>query len=217
MVMLRLKPSGRIGDSMKKILGLVALILLIVLSCFYFFPKQPNNIYDEIYQETEKTYQTNNILRNIDGFDIKPVWPSDGEFLRYTPSGNYKNLPEGYLELRIGFSFYSEDEIGSISFEKSIESNVNIKMWTVYSHKDRTLKKSVKIGLKKADTETYIEDEAQVKSYLEQYGITAKDLDSYYDKIVNQKVLKDWCSIYDSKYSPSNYGEVKVETQWENW
>ena len=215
--MLRLKPSGRIGDSMKKILGLVALILLIVLSCFYFFPKQPNNIFDEIYQETEKTYQTNNILRNIDGFDIKPVWPSDGEFLRYTPSGNYKNLPEGYLELRIGFSFYSEDEIGSISFEKSIESNVNIKMWTVYSHKDRTLKKSVKIGLKKADTETYIEDEAQVKSYLEQYGITAKDLDSYYDKIVNQKVLKDWCSIYDSKYSPSNYGEVKVETQWENW
>ena len=202
---------------MKKILGLVALFVIIVLFCFYFFPKQPKNIFDEIYQETEKTYQTNNILRNIDGFDIKSVWPSDGEFLRYTPSGNYKNLPEGYLELRIGFSFYSEDEIGSISFEKSIESNVNIKMWTVYSHKERNLKKFVKIGLKKADTETYIEDEAQVKSYLEQYGITAKDLDSYYDEIVNQKVLKDWCSIYDSKYLPSNYGDVKVETQWENW
>ena len=202
---------------MKKILGLVSLFVIIVLSCFYFFINHPKNIFDEIYQETEKTYQTNNILRNIDGFDIKPVWPSDGEFLRYTPSGNYKNLPEGYLELRIGFSFYSEDEIGSISFEKSIESNVNIKMWTIYSHKDRTLKQSVKIGLKKADTETYIEDEAQVKSYLEQYGITAKDLNSYYDEIVNQKVLKDWCSIYDSKFSPSNYGEVKVETQWENW
>ena len=202
---------------MKKILGLVALFLLIILSCFYFFINHPKNIFDEIYQETEKTYQTNNILRNIDGFDIKPVWPSDGEFLRYTPSGNYKNIPEGYLELRIGFSFYSEDEIGSISFEKRIEYNVNIKMWTVYSHKERNLKKFVKIGLKKADTETYIEDEAQVKSYLEQYGITAKDLDSYYDEIVNQKVLKDWCIIYDSKYSPSNYGEVKVETQWENW
>ena len=202
---------------MKKTLGLIVLIAIIVLSCFYFFTQQPRNIFDEIYQETEKTCQTNNILRNIDGFDIKPVWPSDGEFLRYTPSGNYKNLPEGYLELRIGFSFYSEDEIGSISFEKHIGSNVNIKMWTVYSHKERNLKKFVKIGLKKADTETYIEDEAQVKSYLEQYGITAKDLDSYYDEIVNQKVLKDWCLIYDSKYSPSNYGDVKVETQWENW
>ena len=212
-----MKLSGRIGDNMKKILGLVALVLLVVLFCFYFFPKQPNNIFDEIYQETEKTYHTNNILRNIDGFKIRPDWPRDGEFLRYTPSGNYKNIPESYLELRIGFSFYSEDEIGSISFEKHIGSNVNIKMWTVYSHKERSLKKFVKIVLKKADTKNYIEDEAQVKSYLEQYGITAKDLDSYYDEIVNQKVLKDWCSIYDSKYSPSNYGDVKVETQWENW
>ncbi|QQQ36244.1 TipC family immunity protein [Streptococcus mitis] len=202
---------------MKKILGVLTIIVLLVSVCFYFFPKQPKNIFDEIYQETEKTYRSNNILRNIDGFDIKPVWPRDGEFLRYTPSGNYKNIPESYLELRIGFSFYSEDEIGSISFEKHIGSNVNIKMWTVYSHKERSLKKFVKIVLKKADTKNYIEDEAQVKSYLEQYGITAKDLDSYYDEIVNQKVLKDWCSIYDSKYSPSNYGEVKVETQWENW
>ena len=202
---------------MKKILGVLTIVVLLVSVCLYFFSKQPKNIFDEIYQETEKTYQTNNILRNIDGFDIKPVWPSDGEFLRYTPSGNYKNIPEGYLELRIGFSFYSEDEIGSISFEKSIESNVSIKMWTVYSHKEGNLKKFVKIVLKKADTKNYIEDEAQVKSYLEQYGITAKDLDSYYDEIVNQKVLKDWCTIYDSKYSPSNYGDVKVETQWENW
>ena len=83
--------------------------------------------------------------------------------------------------------------------------------------KEGNLKKFVKIVLKKADTKNYIEDEAQVKSYLEQYGITAKDLDSYYDEIVNQKVLKDWCSIYDSKFSPSNYGDVKIETQWENW
>ena len=129
---------------MKKILGVLTIVVLLVSVSLYFFMHQPKNIFDEIYQETEKTYQTNNILRNIDGFDIKLVWPSDGEFLRYTPSGNYKNLPEGYLELRIGFSFYSEDEIGSISFEKRIESNVNIKMWTVYSHKERSLKKVCK-------------------------------------------------------------------------
>ena len=202
---------------MKKILGVLTIVVLLVSVCFYFFTHQPKNIFDEIYQETEKTYQTNNILRNIDGFDIKPVWPSDGEFLKYTPSGNYITLPEGYLKLRIGFSFYTEDQTGSISFEKRIESNVSIKMWTVYSHKERNLKKFVKIVLKKTDTKNYIEDEDQVKSYLEKYGITVKDLDSYYDEIVNQKVLKDWCTIYDSKFSPSNYGDVKIETQWENW
>ena len=41
---------------MKKF-SLLALVLLVVSVCFYFFPKQPKNIFDEIYQETEKTYR----------------------------------------------------------------------------------------------------------------------------------------------------------------
>ena len=81
----------------------------------------------------------------------------------------------------------------------------------------RTLTKSVKIALEKGDSDKYIEDETQVRSYLKKYGITAKDLDAYYEKIVNQKVLKDWCSIYKSKYSPKDYGQVTVKTQWEKW
>ena len=72
---------------MKKILGLVALILLIVLSCFYFFIHQPKNIFDEIYQETEKTYRSNNILSNIDGFNIRPDWSSDDPYIAYTTFG----------------------------------------------------------------------------------------------------------------------------------
>ena len=204
---------------MKKIFSLLALVLLVVLFCFYFFPKQPKNIFDEIYQETEKTYHTNNILRNIDGFKISPGWPSDDPNILYTPFGLYnkEKTPSDYSEIEIGFNFEYTSQLSSISFERQVGRNTKVRIWNKYTYKDRTLKKSVKIGLKKADTETYIEDEAQVKSYLEQYGITTKDLNSYYDEIVNQKVLKDWCTIYDSKYSPSNYGEVKIETQWENW
>ena len=218
MAMSRLKLSGRIGDSMKKILGVLTIIVLLVSVCFYFFPKQPNNIFDEIYQETEKTYHTNNILRNIDGFKIRPDWPSDDPNILYTPFGLYnkEKTPSDYSEIEIGFNFEYTSQLSSVSFERQVGLNTRVRIWNKYTYQDRTLKKSVRVVLKKADTETYIEDEAQVKSYLEQYGITAKDLDSYYDEIVNQKVLKDWCTIYDSKYSPSNYGEVKVETQWEN-
>ena len=214
-----MKLSGRIGDNMKKILGLVALVLLVVLFCFYFFPKQPNNIFDEIYQETEKTYHTNNILRNIDGFKIRPDWPSDDPNILYTPFGLYnkEKTPSDYSEIEIGFNFEYTSQLSSVSFERQVGLNTRVRIWNKYTYQDRTLKKSVRVVLKKAGTKNYIEDEAQVKSYLEQYGITAKDLDSYYDEIINQKVLKDWCSIYDSKYSSGNYGEVKVETQWENW
>ena len=203
---------------MKKTFSILALVVVISSSCFYFFTSQPKNIFDEIYQETEQTYLGNNVFNKLKDVEVHKYqeYSDDSKFY---PSIVYERnaLPDSYEKIAIDFNFKSEAQLSLISFEKRIESNVSIKMWTVYSHKERNLKKFVKIGLKKADTETYIEDEAQVKSYLEQYGITTKDLNFYYDEIVNQKVLKDWCSIYDSKYSPSNYGDVKIETQWENW
>ena len=201
---------------MKKILGVLTIVVLLVSVYFYFFPKQPKNIFDEIYQETEKTYRTNNILRNIEGFEIDDVWPSDGDYFKYSPLGKYKTLPKDYLELRVGFNFEKAYSKMFVSVERKVADGMKLWMVNKYNPNTKTITKSVQIVLSRNE-DSYIEDEAQVKSYLEKYGITAKDLDSYYDEIVNQKVLKDWCSIYDSKYSPSNYGEVKVETQWENW
>ncbi len=214
--MSRLKPSGRIGDNMKKILSIVALFVIITSSCFYFFVRQPKNIFDEIYQETEKTYRTNNILRNIEGFEIDDVWPSDGDYFKYSPLGKYKTLPEDYFELRVGFNFEKAYSKLFVSFERKIADGTKLWMVNKYNPNAKTITKSIQIVIS-GNEDSYIEGEAQVKSYLEKCGITAKDLDSYYDEIVNQKVLKDWCTIYDSKYSPSNYGKVKVETQWENW
>ncbi len=201
---------------MKKILGVLTIVVLLVSVCLYFFSKQPKNIFDEIYQETEKTYRTNNILRNIEGFEIDDVWPSDGDYFKYSPLGKYKTPPEDYLELRVGFNFEKAYSKLFVSFERKIADGTKLCMVNKYNPNTKTITKSIQIVIS-GNEDSYIEDEAQVKSYLEQYGITAKDLDSYYDEIVNQKVLKDWCSIYDSKYSPSNYGEMKVETQWENW
>ena len=201
---------------MKKILGVLTIVVLLVSVCFYFFTHQPKNIFDEIYQETEKTYRTNNILRNIEGFEIDDVWPSDGDYFKYSPLGKYKTLPKDYLELRVGFNFEKAYSKMFVSVERKIADGTKIWMISKYNPNTKTITKSIQIVIS-GNEDSYIEDEAQVKSYLEKYGITAKDLDSYYDEIVNQKVLKDWCSIYDSKYSPSNYGEVKVETQWENW
>ena len=201
---------------MKKILGVLTIVVLLVSVCFYFFTHQPKNIFDEIYQETEKTYRTNNILRNIEGFEIDDVWPSDGDYFKYSPLGKYKTLPKDYLELRVGFNFEKAYSKMFVSVERKVADGMKLWMVNKYNPNTKTIKKSIQIVLS-GNEDSYIEDEDQVKSYLEKYGITVKDLDSYYDEIVNQKVLKDWCSIYDSKYSPSNYGDVKVETQWENW
>ena len=202
---------------MKKIFSLVALVLLVVLSCFYFFPKQPKNIFDEIYQETEKTYHTNNILRHIDGFKISPGWPSDDPNISYTPFGKYETLPKGYSDITIDLNFGKGIKGVLILFERKTNSNITLWYSAHYNMQKKVLKKELAIIEEPRKPGQYLDDEEKVREYLRKNNISKEDLDKDYDEIVNQKVLKDWCSIYDSKYSPSNYGDVKVETQWENW
>ena len=202
---------------MKKILGLVALILLIVLSCFYFFPKQPKNIFDEIYQETEKTYRTNNILRHIDGFKISPGWPSDDPNISYTPFGKYETLPKGYSDITINLNFGEGIKGVLILFERKTNSNITLWYSAHYNMQKKVLKKELAIFEEPRKPGQFIDDEEKVREYLRKNNISKEDLEKDFDEIVNQKVLKDWCTIYDSKYSPSNYGDVKIETQWENW
>ena len=202
---------------MKKIFSLLALVLLVVLFCFYFFPKQPKNIFDEIYQETEKTYRTNNILRHIDGFKISPGWPSDDPNISYTPFGKYETLPKGYSDITIDLNFGKGIKGVLILFERKTNSNITLWYSAHYNMQKKVLKKELAIIEEPRKPGQFIDDEEKVREYLRKNNISKEELEKDFDEIVNQKVLKDWCTIYDSKFSPSNYGEVKIETQWENW
>ena len=202
---------------MKKIFSLLALALLVVLFCFYFFPKQPKNIFDEIYHETEKTYRSNNILRNIDGFKIRPDWSSDDPNISYTPFGKYETLPKGYSDITIDLNFGKGIKGVLILFERKTNSNITLWYSAHYNLQKKVLKKKLAIFEEPRKPGQFIDDEEKVREYLRKNNISKEELEKDYDEIINQKVLKDWCSIYDSKYSPSNYGEVKIETQWENW
>ena len=204
---------------MKKTLGLVALFLIIVLSCFYFFIHQPKNIFDEIYQETEKTYHTNNILRHIDGFKISPGWPSDDPNISNNPFGVYDNktTPSNYSKIKISFNFGKGIKGVLILFERKTNSNITLWYSAHYNMQKKVLKKELAIFEEPRKPGQFIDDEEKVREYLRKNNISKEELEKDYDEIVNQRVLKDWCSIYDSKYSPSNYGDIKIETQWENW
>ena len=202
---------------MKKILGVLTIIVLLVSVCFYFFPKQPKNIFDEIYQETEKTYRSNNILRHIDGFKIRPDWPSDDPNISYTPFGKYETLPKGYSDITIDLNFGKGIKGVLILFERKTNSNITLWYSAHYNMQKKVLKKELAIFEEPRKPGQFIDDEEKVREYLRKNNISKEELEKDYDEIINQKVLKDWCSIYDSKYSSGNYAEVKVETQWENW
>ena len=202
---------------MKKTLSILAIVIIIISSYFYFFPKQPKNIFDEIYQETDKTYHTNNILRNIDGFKISPGWPSDDPNISYTPFGKYETLPKGYSDITIDLNFGKGIKGVLILFERKTNSNITLWYSAHYNMQKKVLKKELAIFEEPRKPGQFIDDEEKVREYLRKNNISKEELEKDFDEIVNQKVLKDWCTIYDSKYSPSNYGDVKIETQWENW
>ena len=202
---------------MNKTLSILAIVIIIISSYFYFFPKQPKNIFDEIYQETDKTYHTNNILRNIDGFKISPGWPSDDPNISYTPFGKYETLPKGYSDITIDLNFGKGIKGVLILFERKTNSNITLWYSAHYNMQKKVLKKELAIFEEPRKPGQFIDDEEKVREYLRKNNISKEDLEKDFDEIVNQKVLKDWCTIYDSKYSPSNYGDVKIETQWENW
>ena len=105
----------------------------------------------------------------------------------------------------------------TIRFEKRINSDITLWYSAHYNIKKKILKKELAIFEEPRQPGQFIDDEEKVREYLRKNNISKEELEKDFDEIVNQKVLKDWCSIYDSKYSPSNYGEVKIETQWENW
>ena len=173
-----------------------------------------------MYQETSKNYlgyYNFNELKNVTVKNRKLYDSNMNETGKYESIITYDDSSLGSDEknLELRFNFDGSSKGINIWFERYANSGEKINFVIHYEFKRKVLVK--KIMIYENRSETSIEDEAQVKTYLEKYGITAKDLDSYYDEIVNQKVLKDWYSIYDSKYSPSNYGEVKIETQWENW
>ena len=177
MAMSILKLSGRIGDSMKKILGVLTIIVLLVSVCFYFFPKQPKNIFDEIYQETEKTYRTNNILRHIDGFKISPGWPSDDPNISYTPFGKYETLPKGYSDITINFNFGSGIKGMSIRFERKTDSNITLWYSAHYNLQKKVLKKKLAIFEEPRKPGQFIDDEEKVREYLRKNNISKEDLD----------------------------------------
>ncbi|WAW98430.1 TipC family immunity protein [Streptococcus gallolyticus] len=201
----------------KKIISLVILCVLILSAGVYYYIHQPKNIFDEIYWEMKTNYLGTNIFYQIKDAEIKnyKIYDKDmNETNKFSPSISY---PDYYLNdrnpnLRITFNLYQEKGF-NIYFEKYIDSKVSINFSVHYITMKKTLNKKISI----TNSNNYIEDESKVKSYLQDYGITAADLESYYNEIVNQKILTDWCSIYDSKFSPEDYGNVTVKTQWENW
>ena len=56
--------------------------------------------------------------------------------------------------------------------------------------------------------------QSQVEAFLAEHGKTVEDIRKEADDVLRNKVLKDWTSIYSSRFSPKNWGDVTVKDVW---
>lgn len=210
---------------MKKINGALALFLLlfsvalflVIGLVYYTQSNQPKNIFDEIQTVVQNRGAVYRQLNDVQ-VNSREVYDKDmNETGKHTVMIDYvKGFPSSYRNVKME-SYESPSEGVFIRFEWRPNDDLIIWFSTHYNQKEKVLSKIITIIKAPRETEDYITDESKIREFLKQYNISSSDLDAHYNAIVNQKVLKDWCSIYDSVYSPEDYGQVAVKTQWEKW
>ncbi|MCR8966906.1 TipC family immunity protein [Streptococcus zalophi] len=181
------------------------------------------NIFDEMYYEI-KIKHGNSVFTSFDDVTVKYSNVFDEEMndtRNREPHVYYHDevLPPHYIETQIDFNFFHKDITGiDFIFKKEIVPGVRVLIFVRYDKKINILNsKIIALSFEQGLTYDYLEEESEIKAYLKEHDISAKELDNIYDELMNDKILTDWTNLYDSQYSPSDYGNVKVVTQWENW
>lgn len=178
------------------------------------------NIFDEIYTQTNSSYLNKNIFRNLNDVIVykKKVYDSDmNDTGKLNPQVVYKEeaFSNIYSNVKIDFDLHSKNQGFIIWFQRKLPNSDFLWYTIKYNSKNKLLEKEVNIlnnnGRNIADTDK------EVRPYLKSQEIKVQELNDDYNKIINNLVLKDWVSIYESKFSSTNYGDVTVKTQWQDW
>ena len=64
------------------------------------------------------------------------------------------------------------------------------------------------------DESTGYFQQSQIEAFLVEHGKTVDEIRKEADNVLRNKVLKDWTTIYSSRFSRDNWGEVTVKDIW---
>ncbi|MFC3932726.1 TipC family immunity protein [Streptococcus dentapri] len=205
------------------ILLFIGFIALAVLN--YQTRQKSTNIFDEIYYtETSpfvnfSRFGQTRLGTKKDVVTIKRAKNSEGieavEAANFVE--NYQNLSKPTSSIQLAFfvppkSLYKNGYL-TINIGYQMKDGNTIDVLYGYSPNKKILKRQV---VQNYWRDGYSEKKSTVLQTLSANHLHLADVYSYSDNILREKVLKDWCSIYNSHYSPSHWGKVKVVNTWES-
>ena len=193
------------------------IVLLLSFSGFQYYKYQRvHNIFDEIYYEESDYHNYTFLWKGRAFYKLKGLKIIDnGSQDLYKHSIDYKsvNLPNTIHSL--GYYFYfGFQEMTKVGIEMRLrlpDTETTINVDYLYDVNNQQLERFMWYY---DDESTGYFQQSQIETFLVEHGKTVDEIRKEADNVLRNKVLKDWTTIYPSRFSPDNWGEVTVKDIW---
>lgn len=193
------------------------MVLLLSFSGFQYYKYQRvHNIFDEIYYEESDYHNYTFLWKGRAFYKLKGLKIIDnGSQDLYKHSIDYKsvNLPNTIHSL--GYYFYfGFQEMTKVGIEMCLrlpDTETTINVDYQYDVNNQQLERFMWYY---DDESTGYFQQSQIEAFLVEHGKTVDEIRKEADNVLRNKVLKDWTTIYSSRFSPDNWGEVTVKDIW---
>lgn len=193
------------------------MVLLLSFSGFQYYKYQRvHNIFDEIYYEESDYHNYTFLWKGRAFYKLKGLKIIDnGSQDLYKHSIDYKsvNLPNTIHSL--GYYFYfGFQEMTKVGIEMRLrlpDTETTINVDYQYDVNNQQLERFMWYY---DDESTGYFQQSQIEAFLAEHGKTVDEIRKEADYVLRNKVLKDWITIYSSRFSPDNWGEVTVKDIW---
>ena len=193
------------------------IVLLLSFSGFQYYKYQRvHNIFDEIYYDESDYHNYTFLWKGRAFYKLKGLKIIDnGSQDLYKHSIDYKsvNLPNTIHSL--GYYFYfGFQEMTKVGIEMRLrlpDTETTINVDYQYDVNNQQLERFMWYY---DDESTGYFQQSQIEAFLVEHGKTVDEIRKEADNVLRNKVLKDWTTIYPSRFSPDNWGEVSVKDIW---
>ena len=193
------------------------MVLLLSFSGFQYYKYQRvHNIFDEIYYEESDYHNYTFLWKGRAFYKLKSLKFVDNDSQEISiHSIDYKsvNLPNTIHSL--GYYFYfGFQEMTKVGIEMRLrlpDTETTINVDYQYDVNNQQLERFMWYY---DDESTGYFQQSQVESFLTEHGKTVEEIRKESDNVLRNKVLKDWTTIYSSRFSTDNWGEVTVKDIW---
>ena len=199
-----------------KLTVIVGILLLLLVTFLNYKNQRIHNIFDEIYYEEDDYHSYELIFRESAFSKIKDIkfYDDDSEdFYQHRVEYQESQLPSNITIMSYSF-YFSDSKVPYFILEirkKLANAKATINIDYQYFPVNKTLEKNMWYF----DGKTDIYAKEKIEDYLKQNGTSLDEVQSEFDRVLKEKILSDWTTIYTSRFTPTNWGEVDVKEYWE--